>query len=168
MDRLKSSFVHKMQNPRGHAPILEVLEAAGVDVCERVTVREPEVVIPAPNTPEEVDTDITTTASTSEPSPTPPLTTTATSATTSTPKVPTPTSEGDMHLTVVIPAHVDGSLRSESPTPIVADETKWMDLRRRSLVRIKQKREMRRRGCREDSCDFSSAGEGVSGFRELV
>ncbi|KAF9648677.1 hypothetical protein BDM02DRAFT_3078302, partial [Thelephora ganbajun] len=28
---LKSSFVHKMQNPRDHAPIVEVLEAAGVD-----------------------------------------------------------------------------------------------------------------------------------------
>lgn len=133
MDRLKSSFVHKMQNPRGHAPIVEVLEAAGVHVCEKVKAWEPETA------PEEVvDIYITTTASTPELPPTPLSTTTA--------GVSTSTDGKYMNSGLTTPAHAAESLESEPPTPTIPDEAEWMVHRSEYLMKIKQKREARRRG----------------------
>jgi len=129
--RLKSLYMHKMQEPRDHAPIVEVLEAAGVEVCEKVRVRGPEdgCLIPTTPTSEVVDIDITTNASTPELSPT-----TFTSETAFTAEVTTSSGCGDP------------SLGSEPPIPVIADEAEWMVHRSQYLMRIKQKREARRRG----------------------
>lgn len=135
--RLKSLFMHKMQEPRDHAPIVEVLSAAGVEVCEKVKARGLEARCLTPTTPmsEVMDIDITTNASTPQLSPTPlSITTTFTSETAFTAEVFTPSGGGDT------------GLGSEPPVPIIADEAEWMVHRNQYLMRIKQKREARRRG----------------------
>jgi hypothetical protein len=143
MNRLKSLFVHKMQNIGGHSPIVEVLETAGVDVCEKVTVRGHEVVTPTPTT-SEVDIDSMITASTPEHPPTP-LSTTTTTATTDT-YVTTSTDGKDMDLGFTTPTRMAEPFGSEPLTPIIVDVAEWMVRRHQSLVRIEQKREARRRG----------------------
>jgi len=145
MNRLKSSFVHKMPNRRGHAPIVGVLEAAGVDVREKVKVRESDVRAPTPSMPphEVVDIDICISASTPEPPPSL-LSTTITETTSA--KASAPTDGEDVNLGLTIPVRVAGPLAPELPTPIIADEARWMLHRSQSLSRIKQRREARRRG----------------------
>lgn len=163
--RLKSSFVHKMQNPRGHAPIVEVLEAAGVEVCEKVKVRGPEVrsldLAPTTPTSEVVEIGIAISTSTPEPSLVPSLATTTTfqSETTSTAKLSTSSNGNDMRLELTIPVR---PLEPEPPTPVIADEVEWMAHRSQHLTKIKQRKEARRKGCREDWSDDSAGRESFS------
>lgn len=141
--RLKSLFVHKMQSPRDRTPIVEILEAAGVDVREKVMVRGTGVGSPALTTPtsEVVDIGMTISASTPEPPQTPTSTKISfASVTSSVAKAFTYSDDEDTKIGST------GSLGSEPPTPIIADEAEWMAHRIRSLIRIKQKREVRRKG----------------------
>lgn len=139
---LRSSYVHKMQNTRDHTPIVEVLEAAGVEVREKVIFRPSDVRCPTPTTPlHEVDEiDPTIYESTPEHSPAPSLTTGP-----STPEVPSTTvfdcaDNNDTSLGLA----AFGSSESEPQTPIENAE-EWMVHRRYSLARIKRKKEARRR-----------------------
>jgi hypothetical protein len=143
MNRLKSSFVHKMQNPRGHAPIVEVLEAAGVNICEKIMVRPSDVRSLSPTTSTAVvvvGTDTRTAGSTSAPSLTGSLATTD------------PASEvaSNVGLLTSTNGKVIGlgyeSPESEPPTPIIENEAEWMLRRSTSLTRIKRKKESRRKG----------------------
>ena len=137
MNRLKSTFVHKMQNVRGHAPIVEVLEAAGVDVREKVKVRGSESsTTPSPTTPKSKVVDIC--ASTAEPMAISLPTTVATSITSTT---TTSTSSDGEETRLIAPAWT-----VEPGTPVIVDKVEWMVHRTESLARIKQKKEARRRG----------------------
>lgn len=139
VNRLKSLFVHKMQDTRGHAPIVEVLEAAGVYVREKVKVRGSEasttsttskvvdICNSAMSTPEALAISLPKLAS---------IATTIRSTTTST------SSDGDdTNSGLATPVWV-----VEPPTPVIADKVEWMVHRTESLTRIKQKKEARRRG----------------------
>ena len=144
MNRLRSSYVHKMQNTRDHTPIVEVLEAAGVDVREKVIIRASDVRCPTPTTPlHEVDEiDLTVYESTPEHSPAPSLTTGP-----STPEVPSTTvfdyaDNSDTSLGSV----AFGSSEFEPQAQIIENAEEWMVHRRYSLIRIKRKKEARRRG----------------------
>ena len=151
--RLKSSFVHKMQGPHCHAPISDVLEAAGVDVREKIKVRRPGVGSPISTTATSsvVDISITASSSTPEPPPTPTSTNISfVSVTSSVARVSTFSSGEGSSLSLMIPGHIAGAIGPEPPTPRIADETEWMRHRTQSLTRIKQKKEARRRGA---SCD---------------
>lgn len=139
MNRLKSLFVHKMRNPRDRAPILEVLEAAGVHVCEKIRVSGPEDTASTTFASEVIEIDAMTTASTLEFQPSLLSTITAANASTS-------TDGQDRSLRSTASAHMTGPLRSELPTPTITDEGEWMVHRSEHLMRIKQKREERRRG----------------------
>lgn len=144
--RLKSSFVHKMQSPRDHTPIVEILEAVGVKVHERIIVRGAGVESPTAPASEAVDISIPISASTLDPSiltstdvSFAPVTSSAVAAFTS--------SDGeDMRMGLAISTRVAESLEPEPPTPVIADEAEWMTYRHQSLARIKQKREARRKG----------------------
>lgn len=142
MNRLKSSFVHKMQNPRGHAPIVEVLEAAGVNIREKIIVRPSDVrsLSPTTSTAVAVDVDTRTAGSTSAPSLTRSLATTDLAS--------------EVASNVGLLASTDRKLvgfghespESEPPTPIIENEAEWMLRRSTSLTRIKRKKESRRKG----------------------
>ena len=140
--RLKSLFVHKMQNSRDHAPIAEVLEAAGVEIREKVVTRAPGFRSPTPTTRtlKVVDIYLTTTRSTSEPSLTPPSTTAV--STTETTRVSTSTDDKIINLALTVP----GEPECDPPTPVIENVAEWMARRSNSLMRIKEKREARRRG----------------------
>ena len=132
--------MHKMQNARDHTPIVEVLEVAGVDIRKRVMVRAFGVRTPTIPSPGEVDIDLTISAgSTTEPSP-------GTSSATAIPtqkiadEIPTNARVMDVLLTTPRP------LKSGPPTPVIGDPAEWMVHRSESLMRIKQKKETRRRG----------------------
>jgi hypothetical protein len=142
MNRLKSSFVHKMQNTRDHAPIVEVLEAAGVEVREKVVVRASDVRSPTPSTPslEVVDIDLTSTGSTPEPSPSLSSTTTASVAE----EIPT---TGPSNLSKEEDDELESIVPGPTPTLIIENTEDWMVRRSNSLTRIKEKKEARRRGC---------------------
>ena len=147
--RLKSSFVHKMQSPRDRAPIVEILEAAGVEVHGEVMARGAGVGSPTSTAPssEVVDIDMTTSASTPELPQTPTSTEISfASVTSSTAKALTYSDDEDMKTGLRISTRVAGPLGSEPPTPIIEDEAEWMTHRTQSLMKIKQKREARRRG----------------------
>jgi len=135
--------VHKMQNTRDHTPIVEVLEAAGVEVREKVIIRPSDVRCPTPTTPlRDVDEiDPTIYESTPEHSPAPSLTTGP-----STPGVP-PTMVFDCadNNDTSVGLAAFGSSESEPQTPIENAE-EWMVHRRYSLARIKRKKDARRRG----------------------
>ena len=140
VNRLKSTFVHKMQNVRGHAPIVEVLEAAGVCVREKVKIRGPDpTTTSSPTTPKTKVLDIcNTTAEPLEISLPTTIATSITSTTTST------SSDGgeDTNPGLIVPP----VWTVEPPTPVIADKVEWMVHRTEALTRIKQKKEARRRG----------------------
>ena len=140
MNRLKSLFVHKMRNPRDRAPILEVLEAAGVYVREKVEVWRPEVVIPTSSTLTSDVVVIDAIATASRPKPPPTITSTTTTNTS------TSTDGKDPSLRSATSTHATESLRSEPSTPAITDKAEWMTHRSEHLMRIKQKKEARRRG----------------------
>ena len=149
--RLKSSFVHKMQSPRDHAPILEILETAGVEVREKAVVRGAGIGSPTSTTPmsEVADIDMTTSASTPEPPQTPTSTDISfASVTSSTAKAFAYSDDEEMRIGLLTSTRVAGPLGSEPPAPIIADEAEWVAQAHRSqyLARIKQKREAKRRG----------------------
>ena len=135
-NRLKSLFVHKMQNIRGHAPIVEVLEAAGVHVRAKVKkVRGSESsTTPSPTTPTSKVLDIC--GSAPKPFAISLPTTIATSITSTTTSISFDRGDGNSGLAWV----------AESRTPTITDRTEWMVHRTESLTRIKQKKEARRRG----------------------
>jgi len=135
MNRLKSLFVHKMQNIRGHAPIVEVLEAAGVHVCERVKVRGSESSATTPPT-KSTSKVVDICGSASKPYAISLPTTIATSITSTTTSISFDRGDGNSGLAWV----------AEPPTPVIADKVEWMVHRTESLTRIKQKKEARRRG----------------------
>ena len=139
-----------MQNARDHAQIVQVLEAAGVEIREKVVSRASDVRSPIPTTPttQVVDMDIylKSTGLTPEPSTTssttPPSPATVSTGTTSTARVSTSTDSRAIDLVLAVP----GSPERELPTPIIEDLEEWMVRRSNSLTRIKEKREARRRG----------------------
>jgi len=135
MNRLKSLFVHKMQNIRGHAPIVEVLEAAGVHVREKIKVRGSESsTAPSPTTPTSKVVDIC--GSGPRPFAISLPTTIATSITSTTTSISFDRGDGNSGLAWV----------AEPTTPVITDRAEWMAHRTDSLTRIKQKKEARRRG----------------------
>lgn len=145
MNRLKTSFVYKMQNPGDHAPIVKVLEAAGLDICEKVIPRASDVGGPAPTlrTPGVVDIYLKTPGSTPEPSLRSPSTgSISTSGTTSTTRVSIST-DGKFTDSA---STTSGKPQCEPPTPKIENKAEWMIHRSNSLTRIKEKREARRRG----------------------
>lgn len=145
INRLKSSFVHKMLNTRDHAPIVEVLEAAGVEVREKVMVRASGDRSPTPSTLSSVvDIGLTITRSTPESSPTL-SSTTAVSVHEATPT--RGASNCSDEKAVGLESIVPGSLESECPTIVIENPEEWMARRSNSLTRIKEKKEARRRGC---------------------
>ena len=134
-NRLKSLYVHKMQNIRGHAPIVEVLEAAGVHVREKIKVRGFELsAAPSSTTPTSKVVDIC--GSAPRPYAISLPTTIATSTTSTTTSISFDRGDGNSGLAWV----------AEPPTPIITDKVEWMVHRTESLTRIKQKKEARRRG----------------------
>ena len=152
-----------MQGPHCHAPIVDVLEAAGVDLREKIVARPPGVGSPAPTTPTSsvVDISITASSSTPEPPPTPTSTNISfMSVTSSVARVCTFSGGEGMGLRLMIPGHIAGPFGSEPPTPRIADETEWMRHRTQSLTRIKQKKEARRRGVSCDDLSYSPLARG--------
>ena len=120
-----------MRDPGDHAPVAEVLEAAGVEVREKVLTKPSST----KSMFDALDIDITINASTPELPPTPASTAISFAPITfATPMAFTPNDGEDIRL------------GSEPPTPIIPDEGEWMVHRTESLVRIKEKKEARRRG----------------------
>lgn len=138
---MKSSFVHKMQNPRDHAPIVEVLEAAGVEIREKVVARASDVrsSTPTVRTPKATSTHGTTTGSAPEPTPGP---SSAAPSTTSTLRVSNSIDDKVVDLSFAVP----GQPQSEPPTPIIENPTKWMADRIETLAKMKQRKAERRKG----------------------
>lgn len=149
MNRLKSSFVHKMQNPRDHAPIVEVLEGAGVEVREKVIARpsDDRSLTLAIRAHGMVETYLTTTESMAESSLTSSsTTTTSTAGTTSTSGVPTSADRKVIDSRINSIFTMPRQPQCEPLTPIIENAGVWMARRSDSLARIKQKKEARRRG----------------------
>lgn len=135
VNRLKSLFVHKMQNVRGHAPIVEVLEAAGVHVRAKVKVRGFESsTTPSPTRTTSRVVDICGPGPKSFAISLP--TTIATSITSTTTSISFDQGDGNSGLAWV----------ADPTTPAITDNVLWMVHRTESLTRIKQKKEARRRG----------------------
>lgn len=147
--------MHKMQGPHGHAPIADVLEAAGVEVREKVKVRGAGVGSPTSTTPTSSVADIFITASPSTPEPPPTPTSTNISFTSVTSSIARVSVVGEgTGLRLTIPSHT--VFGSEPPTPLIADEAGWMLRRSQYLTKIKQKKEARRRGTSCEDLNYSS------------
>jgi len=138
-----------MRSPRDRAPIAEIFEAAAVGVREKVMVRGAGVGSSTSTTPtpEVLEIDMTTSASTPEPPQTPTSTDISfASITSSTAKAFAYSDGEDTSMGLRISTRVAGPLGPEPPTPILANGAKWIVHRTLSLTRIKQKREVRKRG----------------------